>query len=132
MHEKEGFWFFNNFQSFSIIIFKMVISCIFVDKGEVRGTNMCEKNSNNGDENNQNFYLSVGIGIGLTIGAAIGVIFNNIAIGAGIGMLLGIAIGALIDKNTKDVKRSVIKIVVLSILGAIIVLLIPKILDFFW
>lgn len=42
-------------------------------------------------------------------------------------MLLGIAIGALIDKNTKDVKRSVIKIVVLSILGAIIVLLIPKI-----
>jgi F0F1-type ATP synthase assembly protein I len=110
----------------------MVISCIFVDKGEVRGTNMCEKNSNNGDENNQNFYLSVGIGIGLTIGAAIGVIFNNIAIGAGIGMLLGIAIGALIDKNTKDVKRSVIKIVVLSILGAIIVLLIPKILDFFW
>jgi len=34
MHEKEGFWFFNNFQSFSIIIFKMIISCIFVELGE--------------------------------------------------------------------------------------------------
>ena len=50
-----------------------------IEEGEVRGTNMCEKNSNNGDENNQDFYLSVGIGIGLTIGAAIGVIFKNIA-----------------------------------------------------
>lgn len=93
---------------------------------------MSDKNSNNGNRNSQDFYLSIGIGIGLVMGAAIGIIFDNLAIGAGIGMLLGIGIGTLIDKNTKDIKHSVLKIVLISVLGAIIVWLVPRILDYFW
>ncbi len=61
---------------------------------------------NNGKkQDNQNYYLSLGVGIGLTFGAALGVLFNNIAMGAGIGMLLGIGIGTIRDINTRDVKK---------------------------
>lgn len=92
---------------------------------------MTDKNSKE-NKNNHDFYLSIGIGLGVVMGAAIGVILKNIAIGAGIGMLLGIVIGVLIEKNSSNMKRSVIKIVMFSILGTIIVLLIPKILETFW
>lgn len=93
---------------------------------------MSDKNNNNGKKDNQNYYLSVGIGIGLAFGAAFGVLFNNIAIGAGLGMLFGIVIGVLMDKNTKDVKRDVIKVVLVSIIGVILILLVPKVMDYLW
>ncbi|MGM8366401.1 glycine zipper family protein [Virgibacillus sp. W0181] len=48
----------------------------------------------------KNTYLATGIGIGLPLGAAIGlIIMDNLAIGAGIGLILGIVIGAAVDSN---------------------------------
>lgn len=91
---------------------------------------MSDKNNNNENKDNPNYYLSVGIGIGLAFGAAFGVLFNNIAIGAGLGVLLGTVIGVIMDKNTKDVKRNVIKIVLVSIIGVIIILSVPKIINY--
>lgn len=84
------------------------------------------------DKNSKNYYLSIGIGIGLVFGGAFGILFNNIAIGAGLGMLLGIVIGALIDKNTETIKNDIIKIVLLSVLGIIIIASIPKLIDYLW
>lgn len=81
---------------------------------------------------NKNYYLSVGIGVGLVFGGAFGILFNNIAIGAGLGMLIGIVIGVLVDKNTKIIKRDIIKVILASIIGAILILSIPKLIDFFW
>lgn len=81
-------------------------------------------------ENSKNYYLSIGIGIGLVFGGALGLLFNNIAIGAGLGMIFGIVIGVLIDKNTKAIKKDVIKVVLVSIIGVILILLIPKLIDY--
>ena len=45
-------------------------------------------------------YLAVGIGIGLPLGAVLGLtIFDDIAIGAGIGLVFGITIGTAIHSN---------------------------------
>lgn len=50
------------------------------------------------DKNNKdNYYLSFGIGFGLLLGGAVGLMFNNIAMGSGIGVLIGIIIGTMID-----------------------------------
>jgi hypothetical protein len=50
-------------------------------------------------------YLAVGIGIGLPLGAVLGLtIFDDLAIGAGIGLIFGITIGTAIDSN-KDKKN---------------------------
>ena len=100
---------------------------------------MADKNNNDNskddkNQNNQNSYLGAGIGIGigllLPLGAGLGVLFNNIAIGAGLGMLLGIVTGGLMDKNTKDVKRDLIKIGVVSTIGVILILLTPKVIGY--
>ena len=98
---------------------------------------MADKNNNNNDnskddknQNNQNSYLGAGIGIGLPLGAGLGVLFNNMAIGAGLGMLLGIVTGGLMDKNTKDVKRDLIKVGVMCTIGVILILLTPKVIGY--
>lgn len=45
-------------------------------------------------------YLAVGIGIGLPLGAVLGLtIFDDLAIGAGIGLVFGITVGSAIDSN---------------------------------
>ncbi|WP_371069446.1 glycine zipper family protein [Sediminibacillus sp. JSM 1682029] len=45
-------------------------------------------------------YLAVGIGIGLPLGAVLGLlIFDELAIGAGIGLVFGITVGTAIDSN---------------------------------
>lgn len=93
---------------------------------------MSDKRNNNEKKDNQNYYLSVGIGIGLAFGAAFGVLFNSISIGAGLGMLLGVVIGVVMDKNTRSVKRDVIKVVLVSIIGVVLILLVPKIIDYLW
>ncbi|WP_208586176.1 glycine zipper family protein [Gracilibacillus suaedae] len=47
-----------------------------------------------------NTYLAFGIGIGLPLGAVLGLtIFDNLAIGAGIGLVFGITVGTAIDSN---------------------------------
>ncbi|WP_261134067.1 glycine zipper family protein [Bacillus sp. Marseille-Q3570] len=47
-----------------------------------------------------NTYLAAGIGIGLPLGAVLGlIIFDNLAIGAGIGLVLGITVGTAIDSS---------------------------------
>lgn len=89
---------------------------------------MSDKNNNNEKQDNQNICLSTWIG--LAFGAAFGVLFNNIAIGAGLGMLLGIVIGVIMDKNTKDIKVNVAKVVLVSIIGVILILLVPKIISY--
>ena len=89
-----------------------------------------ENPNNNETEDKQNYYL--GAGIGLVLGAALGVIFDNIAIGAGLGMLIGICTGGIIVKNKKDVKWGLIKVVLIAIVGVILVSLVPKIIDYLW
>ena len=45
-------------------------------------------------------YLAVGIGIGLPLGAVLGLtIFDDLAIGAGIGLVFGVTLGTTIDSN---------------------------------
>ncbi|SFJ28548.1 hypothetical protein SAMN04487936_101532 [Halobacillus dabanensis] len=45
-------------------------------------------------------YLAIGIGLGLPLGAVVGlIIFDNLAIGAGIGLVLGITVGTAMDSN---------------------------------
>ncbi|WP_237438709.1 glycine zipper family protein [Pseudalkalibacillus hwajinpoensis] len=45
-------------------------------------------------------YLAVGIGIGLPLGAVLGLtIFDDLAIGAGIGLVFGVSLGTTIDSN---------------------------------
>ena len=49
-------------------------------------------------------YIGVGTGIalGLTFGAAVGMlVFDNFALGGGIGLLLGIVIGSAFDARSK-------------------------------
>lgn len=89
---------------------------------------MSDKNNNNEKQDNQNICL--GTGIGLAFGTAFGVLFNNIAIGAGLGMLLGIVIGVIMDKNRKDIRVNVAKVVLVSIIGVILILLVPKIISY--
>ncbi len=49
---------------------------------------------------NQNTYLTIGIGIGMCFGAAIGqFLFDNMATGLGIGLTIGIGVGMMIDKR---------------------------------
>lgn len=50
----------------------------------------------NKKENDQ-YYISYGVGFGLLFGSLAGVFLNNIALWSGIGLLLGIIIGALMD-----------------------------------
>ncbi len=45
-------------------------------------------------------YLAAGIGIGLPLGAVLGLtIFDDIAIGVGIGLVFGITVGTTIDSH---------------------------------
>jgi hypothetical protein len=39
------------------------------------------------------------IGIGVAIGAGLGVLFDNIAVGAGMGVALGMALGGLLARR---------------------------------
>ncbi|MEC3883297.1 glycine zipper family protein [Halobacillus sp. HZG1] len=56
---------------------------------------MCKNKKTTGDT-----YLAVGIGIGLPLGAVLGLtLFDDLAIGAGIGLVLGITVGTTIDSN---------------------------------
>ncbi|MBU3227822.1 hypothetical protein [Clostridium algidicarnis] len=93
---------------------------------------MSDKSNNNEKKDNQNYYLSIGIGIGVSFGALFGLLFNRIAIGIGLGTFIGVVIGVVMDKNTRGVKRDVIKVVLVSIIGGIIILLVPKIIDYLW
>ena len=74
---------------------------------------MSDKNDNNGEKVNQNYYLNIGFGI--AFGAAFGVLYDKIAIGAGLGMPLGIGKVAIMDKNTNYSKIDVIKVVLVHL-----------------
>lgn len=88
-------------------------------------------NKDNKNNKDQNYHLGLGIGVGIAIGTGLGVLFDNIAIGSGLGMFLGIIIGGLIDRNTIDVKKDLVKISLITILGLIIILLIPVLVSYF-
>ncbi|MCL0312157.1 glycine zipper family protein [Apilactobacillus sp. TMW 2.2459] len=51
-------------------------------------------------ENNDG--LAIGIGIGITFGPAIGLLFKNPATGFSLGLPLGVVIGLCLDRNKKD------------------------------
>lgn len=52
------------------------------------------------EKTTEDTYLAVGIGIGLPLGAVIGLtIFDDLAIGAGKGLVFGITVGTAIDSN---------------------------------
>ena len=94
-------------------------------------------NYNKGSETNKNHYLSFGIGLvllgGVLFASIIGAFIESPmiwAFGPGLGLLLGILIGVLMDKNTKDVKVKVAKIVLISIVGVLFILFIPKIIGY--
>ncbi|MGH4122156.1 MAG: hypothetical protein ACREV6_04375 [Clostridium sp.] len=88
--------------------------------------------NNNTNKNNKNYYLSFGIGFGLLFGAGLGLIFKNIAMGVGFGMLIGIGIGGIMDKHTKSIKKDLIKIILITIIGVILILLTPKTINYLW
>lgn len=92
---------------------------------------MTDKNDNKGKKDEQNKYLSLGIGMGLAFGASFGVLFDQIAIGSGLGLLLGIVVGAIMDKNTVNVKKTVIKIAFIAIVGILFILLVPSLISLF-
>lgn len=51
----------------------------------------------------ENYYLSLGIGMGLPLGGVLGlVLFDNFALGIGIGLALGVAIGVSLDNKNKE------------------------------
>ncbi len=51
---------------------------------------------------NQNTYLTIGIGVGMCFGVAIGqFLFDNVATGLGIGLTIGIGVGLILD-NMKN------------------------------
>lgn len=93
---------------------------------------MSDKNSKN-----QNYYLSFGIGFGLLGGTIFSTIVGMFfkfpliwALGPGLGMLIGIDIGVMMDKNIKTIKKDVIKIILVSIMGTILILLVPIIIGY--
>ncbi|WP_079478914.1 glycine zipper family protein [Halobacillus salinus] len=50
------------------------------------------------DKSIEHTYLAVGIGVGLPLGAALGLLlFDDIATGAGVGLVFGITIGTAAD-----------------------------------
>jgi hypothetical protein len=49
--------------------------------------------------------VGTGIALGLTFGAAVGMLlFDNLAVGAGVGLLLGIVIGSAFDARSTGSK----------------------------
>jgi hypothetical protein len=49
--------------------------------------------------------VGTGIALGLTFGAAVGMlVFDNLVLGGGIGLLLGIVIGSAFDSRSKNSK----------------------------
>lgn len=54
----------------------------------------------NNEKSTKDTYLAVGIGIGLPLGAVLGLtVFDDLAIGVGIGLVFGVTIGMAIDSN---------------------------------
>lgn len=49
-------------------------------------------------------WLSIGIGAGLSLGVAIGILMGNIGAGIGLGLSLGVAVG-LVMKNRQEAGR---------------------------
>ena len=49
----------------------------------------------------EGYYIGVGGGIGLILGAAIGLALDNIVLGPGLGLVLGAAIGSAMDAKAK-------------------------------
>ena len=59
---------------------------------------------NDNKKKSEHEYMIVGLSIGLCLGVSLGAVFENTGAGISIGMCLGIAIGSLMDhaKNKKD------------------------------
>lgn len=85
------------------------------------------------DENEEKSYMGIGIGIGIAIGTTLGVMFDNIGIGIGLGMMFGTSIGVILDGNKEDVKKDLIRFVLVGgiiISVATFVAPLPKIIDY--
>lgn len=93
------------------------------------------------DQNNRNSHVGFGIGFGLLGGAAFSTIVGMFfefpliwAFGPAIGMLIGIVIGVMMDKNEGNIKKEeidkIIKIALISFIGIILILLVPKIISY--
>ena len=65
-------------------------------------TDIAEENSRDPEKKKgPDNYTSIGISLGLCLGAAFGLLIGNMAMGAGIGLCIGIAIGAIIKKKNQ-------------------------------
>lgn len=60
----------------------------------------------NSDKNKKSakVYLSIGISLGVCLGSACGIIFNNLAICIGLGLCIGTSFGMIVQSNN-DKKR---------------------------
>lgn len=67
----------------------------------------------------------------MVFGAGIGLIFNHISLGAELGILFSILIAEIMYESREDSNRSVVRVMVISVLGAAVILLIPKIIVYF-
>jgi hypothetical protein len=72
-------------------------TCAFVSKGGAMGSEQPEERKKTGNDN-----LMTGIGVGVAIGAGIGLLLDNLAMGIGIGIALGISIGMMLDNQRKS------------------------------
>jgi hypothetical protein len=68
----------------------------FLQIGEDKMTN------SNGPDDKSKKMIGMWLGIGVAIGAGIGVAIKNIAVGAGAGVAVGAAIGILLSRRKKE------------------------------
>lgn len=53
------------------------------------------------ENNDQTYYLPIGMCLGMSIGVAIGSAMDNLAIGMCMGLSIGVCIGALLDSKKR-------------------------------
>ncbi len=51
------------------------------------------------------YWISVGCAMGVTLGAAIGIILNNVGAGIAIGVAIGSGAGAVVERRNRDRMR---------------------------
>lgn len=76
-------------------LFLLGICIVFLIKKLDKKNKKLEGENSKNDEN----YLAEGIGLGLVFGAALGIVFDNIAYWISLGMLFGLIIGQAIKKE---------------------------------
>ena len=88
---------------------------------------MMHKDKN--QKNNAYYFLSLAISGGLIIGTAVGALFKELIIGSSIGLLFGIFFGLILEYHHENISKEhliqSISIIGMSLIGVIIIYLIP-------